>query len=204
MNTSCTGIILAGGENRRFNGKNKAFAKINGQTIIDRISKIFRDLFDEVVLVTNDPVRYLDHDVSIVSDHFKARSSLNGLHAGLFAASNPYAFCVACDTPFIQKALVQYLIRQIERNKDIVIPRTGAGFEPFFAVYSKMCIKPIEYQLKNNRMKIQGLFSRTRVKKISEADLRNIDPELISFFNVNTPEDLVTAEKLFSETFTAE
>ncbi len=199
MNNSCTGIILAGGENRRFNGKNKAFAEISGQTIIDRISTVFKALFDEVVLVTNDPAKYLNYDALIVSDHFKARSSLNGLHAGLFAASNPYAFCVACDTPFVKKELVQYVVDQIQSNKDIVIPETTAGYEPLFAVYSKMCLKPAEYQLKNNLLKIQGLFGRTRIKKLPEADLQKVDPDLISFFNVNTHDDLTKAEKLLKK-----
>ncbi len=194
--TSCTGIILAGGENKRFNGNNKSFARIDGRTIFERIHHLFKQMFDEIILVTNDPLKYLDYDLAIATDHYSARSSLNGLHAGLFAASGSHAFCVACDTPFIKKELVELVVGEIRSNRDIVIPETSKGFEPLFAVYSKSCLKPMAYQLENDLLKLQGLFHRVRVKKIPEGRLREIDPELTSFFNVNTPEDLVRAEQM--------
>lgn len=196
---SLTGVILAGGENKRFNGKNKSFATIGGRSIFDRIHDLFKELFDEVILVTNNPLAYLNYDLAMVSDHYDARSSLNGLYSGLFAASNPYAFFVACDTPFVKRELIEFVVGKIEKNKDMVLPQTTPGYEPLFAAYSKMCLKPMAYQLENKLLKIQGLMGRVRVKKIPENKLREIDPELVSFFNVNTPEDLVKAEEMLEK-----
>ena len=196
MAIPCTGVILAGGQNKRFDGQNKAFLRIGGQRIVDRLLDVYAPLFDQVILVTNDPVDYMDVDAMIVTDHFAVRSSLNGLHAGLFAAGHKHAFFAACDTPFIKDALIQLLLDTVTRKADIVIPSTSAGYEPMFAVYKKTCLPAMTWQLERDLLKIQGLFRRLRVKTVDEADLRKVDPELVSFFNVNTPADLVRAEAL--------
>jgi len=199
MAPPCTGVILAGGENKRFNGQNKAFIRLGGKRIIDRLLDVYTGLFDQIVLVTNDPAAYMDIDALIVSDHYPVRSSLNGLHAGLFAAVHEHAFFAACDTPFIGRDLIQCVLAQIERKADIVIPSTAAGYEPMFAVYKQRCLPAMAHQLEHDRLKIQGLFRKVRVKPVDEAILRAVDPELISLFNVNTPKDLVKAEGILKE-----
>ena len=199
MALPCTGVILAGGQNKRFDGQNKAFIRIGGTRIVDRLLEVYRQLFEQIVLVTNDPAAYMDVDALIVSDHFSVRSSLNGLHAGLFAAAHEHAFFAACDTPFIKVALIQRLLDTVTRKADIVIPSTAAGYEPMFAVYKKTCLPAMVWQLERELLKIQGLFRKVRVKTIEEADLRAVDPELVSFFNINTPEDLVRAEALYGK-----
>lgn len=196
MAAPCTGVILAGGQNRRFEGQNKAFLHIGGKRIIDRLLEVYRQRFDQIVLVTNDPTAYMDVDALMVSDHYAVRSSLNGLHAGLYAAAHEFAFFAACDTPFVNGSLIQHMLDKIERNKDLIIPSTSAGYEPMFAVYKKSCLPAMVWQLEHERLKIQGLFRKVRVKSVAEADLRQIDPDLVSFFNVNTPEDLKRAETL--------
>ena len=196
MAIPCSGVILAGGLSKRLGGRNKAFVQIGGKRIIDRQLDVYRRLFDEIILVTNDPVAYMDVDALIVSDHYGQRSSLNGLHAGLFAAAHDYVFCTACDTPFINGALISCMLGQIDPKADIVIPSTDSGFEPMFAVYKKTCLPAMVWQLEQELLKIQGLFRKVRVKTVAESKLRALDPELISFFNINTPEDLVLAETL--------
>lgn len=196
MAIPCTGVILAGGENKRYHGRNKAFIRIGGRRIIDRLLSVYTRLFDQIVLVTNDPLAYMDVDVLMVSDHYPVRSSLNGLHAGLFAAANEFAFFTACDTPFVRGALIAHLLDQIDTRSDLIIPSTRNGFEPMFAVYRKTCLPAMVSQLERNRLKIQGLFRKVRVKTVAEDQLRAVDPQLVSFFNVNTPEDLQHAEAL--------
>ncbi|MBC2711201.1 MAG: molybdenum cofactor guanylyltransferase [Desulfosarcina sp.] len=199
MAAPCTGVILAGGQNKRFGRQNKAFIRIGGKRIVDRLLEVYTRLFDQIVLVTNDPAAYMEVDALIVTDHYSVRSSLNGLHAGLFAAAHEYAFFAACDTPFINGALIQRVLDNIGRKADLIIPSTSAGYEPMFAVYKKTCLPAMVWQLERDRLKIQGLFRKVRVKTIAEADLREVDPELISFFNVNTPDDLARAEALHQE-----
>ena len=199
MTHPCTGVILSGGLNTRFGGTNKAFSRIGGRRIIDRLLDVFTDLFDEIILVTNHPEQFLQWDLTIVTDIYDLRSSLTGIHTGLFYANNPNAFFSACDTPFLQKELVETLVEQIEHKIDIIMPETTAGFEPLCAIYSKRCLKPAEDHLKANKLKIQWAFRSNRIKHIPENQLRSVDPELRSFFNINTPEDLARAETMIAQ-----
>ena len=199
MKNSCTGVILAGGQNTRFSGKNKAFQRINGNRIIDHLYRLFCNMFEEVILVTNDPDQYTAFDCMIVTDIFQTRSSLTGLHAGLFYASLPNAFFTACDTPFLKPDVIDILLQELDPDTDIVIPETAEGLEPLCAIYSKRCLQPIERRLSRKQFKIQGFFKKLRVKKIPERIFREKDPELVSFFNVNTPEDIAIAENIQPE-----
>jgi molybdopterin-guanine dinucleotide biosynthesis protein A len=196
MKFPCTGVILAGGMNTRFSGQCKAFLSVGGKRIIDHLYSIFNALFEDILLVTNDPHKYLEWDINIVTDLFPVRSSLTGIHAGLFYTLNPFAFFAACDTPFLKRELVETIISSIEPSVDVVIPETPAGLEPLCAVYSKECLKPVEQHIIQNKFKIQQLFQKRRVKKIPEKILREKDPDLMSFFNINTPEDLDKANKM--------
>lgn len=196
MKYPLTCVILAGGLNSRFSGNNKAFFQVKGIKLLDRIYGIFQDLFEEIILVTNEPLHYLEWDLKIVADLFPFRSSLTGIHAGLFYITTPFAFFAGCDTPFLKREVVETIINGIESFTDVVIPETSAGLEPLCAVYSKRCLKPIEKHLKQKKCKIQQFFRNIRVKKIPEPVLRDKDPNLISFFNINTPDDLVLAESM--------
>ena len=187
---------MAGGKNSRFSGQNKALARIGGKRILDRIYEVFTILFDKIILVTNDPLQYMEWDFDIVTDIFPIRSSLTGIHTGLFYTATPYAFFLACDIPFIKKELIKILLDSVEPNIDIVIPETSKGVEPLCSVYSKRCFMPIEKQLEKKSLKIQRVFQKVRVKNIPENILRTIDPDLISLSNINTWDDLTRANKL--------
>jgi molybdopterin-guanine dinucleotide biosynthesis protein A len=196
MKNKCTGVILAGGENSRFSGKNKSLIRIDGKRVLDRIYEVFTILFDKIILVTNDPIQYMEWDFDIVTDILPFRSSLTGIHTGLFYTATPYAFFIACDLPFIKKELIEILLDSVEPNIDIVIPETSKGVEPLCSVYSERCFKPIEEQLEKKSLKIQRIFQKVRVKRIPEDILRTIDPDLVSFSNINTPDDLARAKQV--------
>jgi len=189
-----TGIILAGGQNRRFSGREKAFLRIGNRRILDYIYDVFRQIFEEIILVTNSPEKYLDWDFHIVTDIYNIPCSLSGIHAGLFHATKPYAFCTACDTPFLKKELVEAILEKISPGFDLITPQTSLGFEPLCAVYSTRSTTAIERSLDKNECKIQDVFKTKRIKPVSEKYLRKIDTDLISFFNINTPEDLERAQ----------
>ena len=196
MNISCSGIILAGGLNTRFSGKEKAFLNVDGERIVDRIYRIFCEMFEEIIVVTNDPIKFLDWDVHIVTDLFPVRSSLTGIHAGLFHSRTPYAFFAACDIPFLKKEVVKAVIGAITPDIDAVIPETAAGFEPLCAAYSTRCLENVRRHMTKNRLKIQLFLKKMHVRTIPEERLRRIDPQLISFFNINSPADMSRAEAL--------
>ena len=195
----CTGVILSGGLSTRYDGTEKALLRVGGVRILDRIYEIYSELFEEIILVTNDPPKFLEWDLLIVSDLFPIRSSLTGIHAGLFYMTNPFAFISACDTPFLKKEMIETVIGKIEPQIDIVMPETAAGLEPLCAVYSKRCLNPAQHHLEQEKLKIIKTFRKSRIKTISEKVLCGIDPDLRSFFNINTPDDLQRAEEMVKD-----
>ncbi len=188
-------IILSGGLNSRYSGQNKAFVRIGGVPVIERLLNTLSPLFDEIIIVTNDPGRYLDYDALIVTDIYNVRSSLTGIHAGLFAMNSPYGFVTACDMPFLNPGVVRLLLDAVNIRYDVVIPETSRGLEPLCAVYSRACKDRIGNRIENNKLKIDRLFRKLNVKKISEPALRSVDPDLDAFFNINRPDDRQMAEK---------
>lgn len=190
MDIACSGVILAGGLSSRFQGRNKAFFELNGRCIIDPIVDLFRSVFDDILIVTNTPLEYQRYDATLVSDIFSVRSSLTGIHAGLFYAQNPYVFVAACDTPFIRKEIIQLVISKIRPDIDAVMPETPSGTEPLLAAYAKSTLPVIERHLKQEKFKIKKVFKKLRVVTISKERVLEQDPELRSFFNINTADDL--------------
>ncbi len=193
MKSLCSGVILAGGLASRFSGEVKALLPLGDKKILDCIYEVFTSLFEEIILVTNDPLTYLDWDLMIGADLYPVRSSLTGIHAGLFYASRPYVFFSASDTPFLNRGLVRSLLEKIDGHTDVIIPETSKGLEPLCAIYSRRCLQSIEHQMIKKEFKIMKFFNKVRMKKVPETQLRQYDPDLLSFFNINTPEHLEIA-----------
>ncbi len=202
-----TGIILAGGKSSRFNGVNKALLKIGNETIIENIIKKFKFIFNEILIVTNNPSAFnhlTNHNLTkLVKDIIPDKTSLGGLYSGLVYSSNQHNFVVACDMPFLNLDLIKYMLENVTDQYDIIIPRLNNrslpnnGYETLHAIYSKNCITPIEKQLKQNNFKIIDFFSEVKVKEISENTIRQFDPELLSFFNINTEDDYQQALEIY-------
>jgi molybdopterin-guanine dinucleotide biosynthesis protein A len=189
-----TGIILSGGKSIRM-GENKAFIKIDGVPIVSKIYNLFRELFQEVVIVTNQPELFKNFESKIYTDLLPDKGVLGGLYTGLFFSTFQYSFCVACDMPFIKRSLVQYLIDHIG-GEDVIVPRTQDGLQPLHAVYSKNCLDPIKKIVDLGKYKIIDFYILATVKIVEEKDFALLDPHRESFINVNTPEELFSILKV--------
>ena len=97
--------------------------------------------------------------------------------------------------PFLKKELIQVLLNEADPRWDVIVPRTGEGFNLSAPSIPDGAFNLIEDQLSRGDLKISNFFSRVKVKEIPEADLRAVDPELISFFNINTQEDLARSRE---------
>jgi molybdenum cofactor guanylyltransferase len=183
-----TGVILAGGKNTRM-GRNKSFLEIEGERLIDRTVRLLKNIFNDVIIVTNSPLEYLDLDVQIVTDIFKGKGALGGLYTGLFYASSARSFVTACDMPFLNKAFIEYMIK-IMGNYDIVVPNLPEGFQPLHAIYSKKCLPNIKNLMDMDRLKIDGFYKGLNTLMILQETLRTFDAGGKMFFNVNSMDDL--------------
>lgn len=189
-----SGVVLAGGQSRRL-GTNKAFVKVGGVALIDRVLHQLGQLSDDVLIVTNDPVTYQGLGVSVVEDAIPGGGSLGGIYTGLALAGHERAVAVGCDMPFLDLGLLRFMILLSEKY-DVVIPSLEGLLEPLHAVYSKACLGPMADVLQAGGRRIVDFFPQVRVRHVERAELEALDPEHLSFFNINTPEDLSRAQAL--------
>jgi len=191
------GVILAGGLGTRMGHVKKAFLEIGGRTILDRLLAVYRPIFAEIVIAARHAEDFRDTGLPVAVDRFEARSSLTGIHAGLSAIRAPHGFFAACDAPFLQPALVRAILAEVQPDDDVVLPLKQDGFrEPLCAVYSRRCLPHIEAQLARDDFKIIRFFDNVRVREVPVERLLPHDPDLLSFLNVNRPEELARADRL--------
>jgi molybdenum cofactor guanylyltransferase len=188
-----SGIILAGGKSQRM-GKDKAFIRIGGKPIIETITDLFQKLFKETLIVTNRKDSYLYLRVGVYEDISPDQGVLGGLYTGLFRSNFFNSFAVACDMPSLNAGVINYLCQEAE-GYDVVVPRTEDGFQPLHALYSKRCLEPIRRVLMDKKTRIFDFYPLVRVRVVEAREFLSIDPEMQSFVNINTPEELNRLKK---------
>lgn len=191
------GVVLAGGLSTRI-GQDKGRLEIGGVPQWSRPVERLRSLFSEVIYATNDPDFEAPADLKVTYDEVPHMGPLGGILAALRATEAERVFVVAYDMPFIQDKLVRYLV-ELAPLADVTVPVIGGKLEPLHAVYGQVCAEVIEERLKSGRRKIIDFYQAVSVHEAPETDLRHQDPELLSFFNINTWDDVKRAEKLMAE-----
>ncbi len=190
-------VILAGGQSRRM-GINKALLKVGGRPIIERVIEKVSLVGEEVILVTNTPDECAYLGCPMVADVYPGKGSLGGIYSGLKVVSNPYALVVACDMPFLNASLLRYMAL-LSPGHDVIVPRTGQGIEPLHALYSKACLPAIELSLQQSNMRTISFYSQVRVRYVEQEEIETLDPQRLSFFNVNSTDDLRRAREVAAD-----
>jgi molybdopterin-guanine dinucleotide biosynthesis protein A len=187
-------VVLAGGRSSRL-GQDKAFLRINGQFLIERILQTLAQLSDEVIVVANDMEKYEQFEAVVVGDVFPGKGALGGIYSGLRAATRSHSLVVACDMPFLNLSLLRYMLG-LASPYDVVIPRIGKMIEALHAIYSRDCLPSIERQLETGDLQISSFFPHVRVRYVDREEIDAFDPEDLSFFNINNHADLDKARRL--------
>ncbi len=182
-----TGVVLAGGQSLRI-GQDKALLELGGKPLIAIVAERLASVCQEVVIASGPTVRYADLGFPVVTDRFPNVGALAGLHAGLRAASHEVALVVACDMPFLDPRLLRAFVEWVD-GFDVAIFRQGENVEPLHAAYRRTCLGPIEAAIRASQRRIISFFDQVRVRYVSPAEIRRIDPDLRSFRNVNTQEE---------------
>jgi molybdopterin-guanine dinucleotide biosynthesis protein A len=186
--------ILAGGRATRLDGALKPLLVVGGQRIIDRQLAILRPLFDEVVLITNDPAPFAGIDIPLLPDRQPGKGPLAGIDAALaHFGTRDAVVCLAGDMPFLNAALVQHL--RDAPPALALVPRVAGRPDPLCARYDQMFAAHARRALDENRLAVHALLAQLPIEYLEESRLRRFDPELRSFMNVNTPEDLRAANE---------
>lgn len=192
-------VILAGGKSSRL-GRDKSFLLVEEQPLVSRVVQKLSILSDDLVVVTNDPVRYepLDLPARLVPDERRGEGSLMGVYSGLKAAHHPQVLAVACDMPFLCLPLLRHML-PLAAGYDVVIPRVGGYLEPLHAIYGQACLPAMARLLAQGRRQIIAFFHEVRVRYVEEEAVDRFDPRHLSFVNVNTPADWEQAQRLLVE-----
>ncbi len=198
-----TGAVLAGGQSTRM-GVDKASLVVGGKPLIVHAIDRLREVLPEVLVVAKDSSRLDLPGVRVIADeHGDKSGALVGIYSALLAAATPYVFVVACDMPYVMPDLVRRMIEACHRC-DAFVPRVGASVEPLFALYSRVCLPSIERRLREGDLRVRGFFEDVNTVYAEERFLREADPDLSSFVNINTREDLEKAQQAGSKTNVAE
>ena len=190
-------IVLSGGKSSRLAGREKAFLKIGPKNLIELKIDFLRPLFSRIILVTNNPADYSHLGVETVADEKADIGPLMGIYCGLKYSGSEYSFVTTCDTPFLQKPLVEHLINSA-RGFDVVVPRWNDNLEPLCAVYSARCIEHIKKTIQTNQ-RVISFFDSVNVKYVPTETVQQFDSEGMSFFNINTLTDYEKALRIFEK-----
>ena len=195
-----TSIILAGGRNLRL-GSCKALETIGGKSMIERVVERVKPLSAQTLIVTSPeqlapPVA---GEVEVLADLYPGKGPLGGIYTGLLASPSSHSIVVACDMPFLNIELFRYMI-ELSRGYDAVVPRLERGkIEPLHAIYSKGCLDNMKAQLEHNQLRIAHFLDTVRVRYVERAECLRLDPQLLTFFNINCQSDLDRAITLAAD-----
>jgi molybdopterin-guanine dinucleotide biosynthesis protein A len=180
-------------------GRVKALERINTQSLLERtigcLSTVSRELFvitsqEQFSLITAARLK-----VKVIVDIYSGKGALGGIYTGLASVDSFYSLVVGCDMPFLNRDLLCYLI-DIAPNFDVVVPRIDGLLEPLHAVYSRDCLAPIKKLMDKDELGILQLFNLVKTRYVGKDELAKFDPRGLSFFNVNTLDDLRKAKDL--------
>ena len=186
------GAIIAGGAATRLGGQAKAALVVEGCSIAERSLEALRGAFSRVLVVANDPAPWASLGVEIVPDSPLNRDAgpLAGVHAALVATvGHAGVVCVAGDMPFVAPALLA-LLRDHAPAADALVPRVNGRPEPLLARWGAACLPVVEARLAAGARAVHAVFDAVATTWLDEPALRAVDPELRSFINVNTPDDV--------------
>lgn len=196
--SNITGVILAGGKSSRM-GTPKGSLCVGGRPIINRVADVFLSLFADNLIVARDPHLYHSVGFPIYTDIYPQRASMVGLHAAIHNCATDYAFCAACDMPFLSGRVIRRLASRIASGIDVVLPVLETRPQPLHAIYGKSCLEPLTERCRHHRFTLQDLFEELNVVQVHSNELLIDDPWMLSFINCNTLDDLEFVRNIAAE-----
>jgi molybdopterin-guanine dinucleotide biosynthesis protein A len=199
-------VVLAGGFSSRF-GQDKGVLELAGKPLIRHVVDAVGSVVDETIVVTNSEERvgkyakFMGSDVRFAVDVGELRSPLIGALTGFGAARGEYSLLLPFDVPFVSRDVV-LLLFELCQGKAAVIPRWPNGYiEPLHAVYrTRLALEAAKSAVAEGKLQVRALIENLReIRYVSTLVIQQLDPELLTFFNVNTPADLNKAVALVKQ-----
>jgi molybdopterin-guanine dinucleotide biosynthesis protein A len=196
-----TVVIQAGGQSFRM-GEDKALKLFLGRPLIQRVIDRLAPIADELIVTTNRPTDYEFLSLRLIPDLKPGRGALGGLYTAIASAAHPLVAVVACDMPFASSMLLEGARKlMVEEEADVVIARTNESYEPLHALYRReTCLPAIESAISANQWKVISWFPQVKVRTLTSNEVNSFDSSSLCFWNLNTPEEFVEAEKYAQQT----
>jgi molybdopterin-guanine dinucleotide biosynthesis protein A len=183
-------------------GRVKALERINKQSLIERTIDCLSTVSQALLVVTSQEqfrlVAAARLKGKLIVDIYPGKGALGGIYTGLTSADSFYSLVVGCDMPFLNRDLLCYLI-DLAPNFDVVVPRIDDMLEPLHAVYSRNCLASIKELIDKDRLGVLQLFNLVKTRYVGKDEIAKFDPRCLSFFNINTLDDLRKAKDLIDQ-----
>jgi molybdopterin-guanine dinucleotide biosynthesis protein A len=193
-----TCIVLAGGKSLRL-GRDKIQEMVGADSLLQRVLSQLTPFNGDIIVVTAGTSYHSQlngyQEARVVTDIYPGKGVLGGIYTGLVESGSSYNLVVAGDMPFLNQALLCYMV-ELSAGFDLVVPRVGELVEPLHAVYARECLPHIERLLKGGVLGVRALFEMVRVRYVEAEEVDRFDPGHLSFFNVNTEADLEKARQI--------
>ena len=191
MQSSVTGLILAGGKGSRMGGVDKGLQAFRGKRLVDHVYERLAPQVGGVIINANqNHEEYKSFGVRVVSDAIGGYAGpLAGLHAGLSISKRPFLATVPCDSPFLPADLIERLYQRIdETGAELAVAKTGEQPHPVFSLVRRGVLDHLADFLKGGGRKIDAWYATLNVVEVA------FDDEPDAFSNINTREELQTWE----------
>lgn len=178
-------------------GRPKALLPFAGEPLIAHVVRGLKTIFAEAVVVAAPEQELPDLPAVLVRDDVAYQGPVSGIYHGLKASAEEVCFVTSCDAPFLNLALVAHLLTQVS-DYDVVVPFWQERFQPLHAVYRTSVAPLLKDQMDRGELRPISLYPKVRTREIKEDEIRRLDPEGLSFLNMNSPEDYDAALQLWN------
>lgn len=201
-----SGMILAGGQNRRMNGEVKALLPFHEEPLILRQIREMERVCGEILVVTNDPAQFAfvlgcaadDAQISeaaaiprrVIADQMPGKGPLAGMHTGMLHASFEEMWVVASDMPFVSSRAAEILLeRKKVQGSEAAIPVIGGEIHPLHGIYSRRSIDLLQELLQQGQRSVKNMLGEINWTVVHEQDFVERGVNLRFVTNVNTPKE---------------
>jgi molybdenum cofactor guanylyltransferase len=197
-----TGVILAGGQNRRMGGKHKALIPFRGVPLINIQLQEMARICKQIFIVTHAPElfpkilrEFKQAEVSCIPDVMPGKGPLSGIHAACLAAATDRLWIVGCDMPYLSAAAAEALYDWCEvTHADAIIPVIHEKVQPLHGIFDKRIAPVVAELLEMEQFKLMGLLERIHFLTADDSFFAQRDIALTFTVNLNTPDDFLSAE----------
>ncbi len=195
-------VVLAGGESKRF-GRDKSTAPLMEQTFTERVLEVLSPLFDTIFIGVRRKPHPLEDLVALpfIADSVDIKGPLAGIYTAMKTTTSPWLFVIACDMPLVRRELIVYLAERRDNNH-CVVPVVRGKAQPLCAFYNKEALlERVEQYIRNGGRNLKDFLNSSDIKTcyVEEKELSTVDPELVTFIDIDTAQDVAVVEKILRE-----